>query len=178
LVIIKYISDLDYGISKVIKILVTGGTIDKQYNPLNGELIFSKTSVEEMLAQSRNTVETELEVLMLKDSLEMQDQDREMLSMACNKSQETKIVITHGTDTMVESAQEIAAHLATDKTVVLLGAMVPYQFKQSDALFNLGCAISAVQILKPGVYVTMNGQVFDHKEVVKNRAIGEFVART
>lgn len=159
----------------MIKVLITGGTIDKQYNPLNGELIFTQTSVEKMLLQSRSTVETELEVLMLKDSLEMQDQDREILSLACNKAAEKQIIITHGTDTMVESAETIHQHLASDKTVVLLGAMVPYQFKQSDALFNLGCAMSAVQILKPGVYITMNGQVFDHKEVVKNRAIGEFV---
>ena len=159
----------------MIKVLITGGTIDKQYNPLNGELIFTQTSVEKMLLQSRSTVETELEVLMLKDSLEMQDQDREILSLACNKAAEKQIIITHGTDTMVESAETIHQYLASDKTVVLLGAMVPYQFKQSDALFNLGCAMSAVQILKPGVYITMNGQVFDHKEVVKNRAIGEFV---
>jgi L-asparaginase len=177
LVIIKYINDLGYGISKVIKILVTGGTIDKQYNPLNGELIFTQSSVEKMLTQSRSTVKAELEVLMLKDSLEMQDDDRELLSQSCNKSKETKIVITHGTDTMVESAQAIADKLTPDKTVVLLGAMVPYQFKQSDALFNLGCAMSSVQILPPGVYITMNGQVFDYREVVKNRAIGEFVQR-
>ena len=177
MVIIKYINDLGYGISKVIKILVTGGTIDKQYNPLNGELIFTQSSVEKMLVQSRSTVKAELEELMLKDSLEMQDDDRELLSQSCNKSKETKIVITHGTDTMVESAQAIADKLTPDKTVVLLGAMVPYQFKQSDALFNLGCAMSSVQILPPGVYITMNGQVFDYREVVKNRAIGEFVQR-
>lgn len=177
MVIIKYINDLGYGISKVIKILVTGGTIDKQYNPLNGELIFTQSSVEKMLTQSRSTVKAKLEVLMLKDSLEMQDADRELLSQGCNKSQETKIVVTHGTDTMVESAQVIADSLTPDKTVVLLGAMVPYQFKESDALFNLGCAMSAVQILQPGVYITMNGQVFDYREVVKNRAIGEFESR-
>ena len=159
----------------MIKVLITGGTIDKQYNPLNGELIFTQTSVEKMLFQSRSTVETELEVLMLKDSLEMEDQDREILSLACNKAKEKHIIITHGTDTMVTSADKIAENLANDKTVVLLGAMVPYQFKQSDALFNLGCAMSAVQILKPGVYITMNGQVFDHKYVIKNRSIGEFV---
>lgn len=177
MVIIKYINDLSYGISKVIRILVTGGTIDKQYNPLNGELIFTQSSIERMLAQSRSTVKAELEPLMLKDSLEMQDIDRELLSQRCNNSKETKIMITHGTDTMVESAQAIAESLTSGKTVVLLGAMVPYQFKESDALFNLGCAMSAVQILSPGVYITMNGQVFDHREVVKNRAIGEFEPR-
>lgn len=177
MVIIKYINDLSYGISKVIRILVTGGTIDKQYNPLSGELIFTQSSIEKMLAQSRSTVKAELEVLMLKDSLEMQDADRELLSQSCNNSKEKKIMIIHGTDTMVESAQAIAESLTPGKTVVLLGAMVPYQFKESDALFNLGCAMSAVQILSPGVYITMNGQVFDYREVVKNRAIGEFEPR-
>jgi L-asparaginase len=113
---------------------------------------------------------------MLKDSLEMNDDDREIISKACMQSEEKRIVVTHGTDTMVESAQVIAKSLSADKIVVFLGAMVPYQFKQSDALFNLGCALTAVQILSPGVYITMNGQVFDYREVQKNRAIGEFVA--
>jgi L-asparaginase len=157
------------------KILITGGTLDKQYNPLNGELIFNHSSVADMLAQSRSTVETELETLMLKDSLEMKDDDRQVLSSACNACEQTQIIITHGTDTMVESAQVIAAQLNSSKTVVLLGAMVPYQFKGSDALYNLGCAMSAVQVLPAGVYITMNGQVFDYREVKKNRAIGQFV---
>jgi L-asparaginase len=159
-----------------IKVLATGGTLDKRYNPLNGELIFSQTSIHELLKQSRNTVEIDLDVLMLKDSLEMNDADREIVSKACIKSEEKHIVITHGTDTMVESAQTIAKSISADKVVVLLGAMVPYQFKQSDALFNFGCALTAVQILSPGVYITMNGQIFDYREVQKNRTIGEFVA--
>ncbi len=159
-----------------IKVLATGGTLDKRYNPLNGELIFSQTSINELIKQSRNTVKIDLEILMLKDSLEMNDEDRKIISQACIKSEEKHIVITHGTDTMVESAQTIAKSIASDKIVVLLGAMVPYQFKQSDALFNFGCAITAVQILSPGVYITMNGQVFDYREVQKNRTIGEFVA--
>jgi len=157
------------------KILITGGTLDKQYNPLNGELIFNQSSLTEMLAQSRSTVEAELETLMLKDSLEMNNEDRERISQACNECKQLQIIITHGTDTMVESAQAIAAQLNPSKTVVLLGAMVPYQFKGSDALYNLGCAMSAVQILPAGVYITMNGQVFDYHEVKKNRAIGQFV---
>ena len=157
------------------KILITGGTIDKQYNPLNGALIFNESAVMDMLLQSRNTVETDVQTLMLKDSLEMNDDDRQVISQACYSSNDPQIIITHGTDTMVETAHEIAADLPSDKTVVLLGAMVPYQFKQSDALFNLGCAMSAVQILPAGVYITMNGQVFDYREVQKNRAIGQFV---
>jgi L-asparaginase len=159
----------------MVKIFITGGTIDKQYNPLNGELIFAQSSLEDMLKQARSSVVIDLELLMLKDSLEMTDEDRDRLSKACNTSVEPKILITHGTDTMVESAYAIARTLAPNKTVVLLGAMVPYQYKQSDALFNLGCAVSAVQILSPGVYITMNGQVFDYREVVKNRTIGQFV---
>lgn len=161
------------------KIVITGGTLDKQYNPLNGELIFNQSSVMDMLVQSRNTVKTDIETVMLKDSLEMNDQDRQLIANACVNSLDSKIIITHGTDTMVETAHAIAKALAVDssadKTVVLLGAMVPYQFKGSDALFNLGCAMSAVQILSAGVYITMNGQVFDYREVQKNRAIGQFV---
>jgi L-asparaginase len=157
------------------KILITGGTIDKQYNPLDGALIFNESAVMDMLLQSRNTVETDIQTLMLKDSLEMNDDDRQIISQACYSSNDTQIIITHGTDTMVETAREIAANLSADKTVVLLGAMVPYQFKQSDTLFNLGCAMTAVQILPAGVYITMNGQVFDYREVQKNRAIGQFV---
>jgi len=156
------------------KILITGGTLDKQYNPLNGELIFNQSSITQMLNQSRSTVEVSTEVLMLKDSLDMIDTDRQRLSEACNASDEKQIIITHGTDTMVDSAQVIAADLDINKTVVLLGAMVPYQFKGSDALFNLGCAMSAVQVLPAGVYITMNGQVFNYREVKKNRTIGEF----
>jgi L-asparaginase len=158
------------------KVLITGGTLDKQYNPLNGELVFNQSSVMDMLAQSRNTLKIDLDTLMLKDSLEMSDDDRLHILQACNACEDTQIIITHGTDTMVESAQTIAVQLNPNKTVVLLGAMIPYHFKDSDALFNLGCAMTAVQILPAGVYITMNGQVFDYREVQKNRALGEFVA--
>lgn len=157
------------------KILITGGTLDKQYNPLNGSLVFNDTSVTDMLNQSRHTIETDLDVLMLKDSLEMTDGDRLVISNACNECEDSHIIITHGTDTMVESAKVIAAQLSSNKTVVLLGAMVPYQFKGSDSLFNLGCAMTAVQLLPEGVYITMNGQVFDYREVEKNRTLGQFV---
>jgi L-asparaginase len=158
------------------KILITGGTLDKQYNPLNGELVFNQSSVMDMLAQSRNTLEINIDTLMLKDSLAMNDDDRMHLLQACNDCADKHIIITHGTDTMVASAHTIAAQLMPNKTVVLLGAMIPYQFRGSDALFNLGCAMAAVQILPPGVYITMNGQVFDYREVQKNRTLGEFVA--
>ena len=162
-----------------VRLITTGGTLDKRYNHLNGELIFSESAIEEMLAQGRVTVDTELQRLMLKDSLVMTDEDRQQLATACELSAEQRIVITHGTDTMVDSAQTIAELLNQSgsdnhKTIVLLGAMIPFQFKESDALFNLGCAMSAVQILPPGIYITMNGHVFEYHEVEKNRAAGEF----
>jgi L-asparaginase len=162
-----------------VRFITTGGTLDKRYNHLNGELIFSASAVDKMLAQGRVTVETEIQHLMLKDSLMMTDEDRHQLAKACESSAESRIVITHGTDTMVDSARAIADRLnhvdsANNKTIVLLGAMIPFQFKESDALFNLGCALSAVQILPPGIYITMNGHVFEYHEVEKNRAAGEF----
>lgn len=157
------------------KILVTGGTLDKTYNPLNGELGFDRSIVADMLARSNHTLAVDVELLMLKDSLEMNDQDRSVIAQACIDTTEQQILITHGTDTLVETANAIALNKLGNKTIVLLGAMVPYRIQQSDALFNLGCAMTAVQLLPAGVYVTMNGQVFDYREVEKNRAQGVFV---
>ena len=165
-----------------VRLITTGGTLDKRYNHLNGELIFSETALPDMLAQGRVTVDVEVQGLMLKDSLMMTDEDRQILAEACSASDEQRILITHGTDTMVDSAQVLAEQLLSadataedqQKTIVLLGAMVPYQFKESDALFNLGCAMSAVQILPAGVYITMNGHVFEYDQVKKNRKAGEF----
>ena len=159
-----------------IRLLITGGTIDKKYNELNGELIFTESGVEDMLAQGRAQLDISTEMVMLKDSLDMDDDDRQKILSSCLACDETRIVITHGTDTMVETGQMLAAEI-NDKTIVLLGAMVPYQFKKSDALFNLGCAIAAVQTLDYGVYITMNGKVFHYDEVVKNKKIGEFQHR-
>jgi len=159
-----------------IKVLITGGTIDKQYNELNGELIFTQSSVEDMLAQGGAKLDISVETVMLKDSLDMDDNDRQKILTSCLACEESQIVITHGTDTMVETSQVLAAGIK-DKTIVLLGAMVPYQFKNSDALFNLGCAIAAVQTLGNGVYITMNGKIFNYDEVIKNRELGEFKHR-
>jgi len=156
-----------------IRLLITGGTIDKQYNELNGELIFTQSGVEDMLAQGRAKLDIAYETVMLKDSLDMDDNDRQRILTSCLTCDESKIVITHGTDTMVETSQVLAAGIK-DKTIVLLGAMLPYQIKNSDALFNLGCAIAAVQTLSNGVYITMNGKVFRYDEVVKNIIVGEF----
>ena len=159
-----------------IRLLITGGTIDKQYNELDGELIFSESGVEDMLVQGRAKLDIAYETVMLKDSLDMDDNDRQQILESCLACDESQIVITHGTDTMVETSQVLAAEIK-DKTIVLLGAMVPYQFKNSDALFNLGCAIAAVQTLGNGVYITMNGRIFNYDEVIKNKELGLFQSK-
>lgn len=156
-----------------IRILVTGGTFDKEYNELNGTLSFKHTYVEHMLARGRCRLYLTVEVLMMKDSLEMTDADRLRIVQACRHCDEQRVVVTHGTDTMVETAQAIAAGVP-DKTVVLTGAMVPYAFGSSDGLFNLGSALSFVQVLPPGVYVAMNGRYFPWNRVRKNRELGVF----
>jgi L-asparaginase len=161
----------------MIKLIVTGGTIDKRYNELNGELYFSKTHVPEMLQRSRCKLDIDLQSLMLKDSLDMTEADREALRQACSATDTEQIIITHGTDTMVDSAGYLAKTV-TDKTIVLVGAMVPYMISQSDALFNLGCAVVAVQLLPAGIYITMNGKVFAWDKVIKDRQAGEFKGST
>ncbi|OQK16822.1 asparaginase [Methyloprofundus sedimenti] len=157
----------------MIQIFITGGTLDKRYNELNGELDFPETQLPAMLKQARCTAEIDLQLLMLKDSLEMTDKDREDIKQSCIASNAQQIIITHGTDTMVATAKHLAESIK-DKTIVLVGAMVPYTIKQSDTLFNLGCAITAVQLMPAGVYITMNGKVFDWDKVVKDKQHGEF----
>ena len=156
-----------------IKLLLTGGTIDKHYNESNGELDFTETHIPELLALGRNQSEIEIEQLMLKDSLDMDDTDRQIILKACEKTTQNQILLTHGTDTMVETAMMLAEP-KLDKTVVLLGAMVPFVFKHSDAMFNLGFALAAVQTLSQGVYIAMNGQIFEWDCVRKNRELGVF----
>jgi L-asparaginase len=156
-----------------VRILITGGTIDKEYDPLRGELTFSRSHLSNMLNQVRCKVGFSLEEIMLKDSLEMRGEDREEILKRCTHCSENKVVVTHGTDTMVETAQFLGENLR-GKTVVLVGAMIPYAFGASDALFNLGCAFSAVQTLPPGVYITMNGKIFFWNNVRKNKKSGEF----
>lgn len=156
-----------------IRLLITGGTIDKEYNPITGELVFPQTHLPAILEQGRCKVGVEPETVMLKDSLHMNDNDRKQILEKCQSCKEDKIIITHGTDTMVETAQILGKSLK-DKTVVLLGAMVPYTINNSDALFNLGCAIAAVQLLPKGVYITMNGKIFSWDNVRKNKNLGEF----
>lgn len=158
-----------------IALIATGGTFDKEYNELAGTLYFKRTHVQEMLALGRCRLSVRLEIVMLKDSLEMTDADRQSILKACQKSPEAKIIITHGTDTMEHTARLLGPALAeSGKTVVLTGAMIPYRFGSSDGMFNLGCAVGLVQALSPGVYVGMNGQYFDWQHVTKNRREGYF----
>jgi len=160
-----------------IALIVTGGTFDKEYDELTGTLFFKRTHVQEMLSLGRCRLSARLEIVMLKDSLEITDADRQVILEACQKSPESKIVITHGTDTMEHTARMLGPALAdSGKTVVLTGAMIPYRFGSSDGMFNLGCAIGLVQALPPGVYIGMNGQYFDWQNVTKNRREGYFHA--
>ncbi len=169
-------SDMNFENVMTIRLLITGGTIDKQYNEQNGELIFTQSGIGDMLAQGRARLDISYETVMLKDSLDMDDNDRQKILSSCLACDESRIVITHGTDTMIETSQVLADGIK-DKTIVLLGAIVPYQFKNSDALFNLGCAIAAAQTLENGVYITMNGKVFNYDEVLKNKELGEFQSK-
>ena len=159
----------------MIKFIQTGGTIDKQYNVSNGELYFTESSLPDMLKQGRCTLDINFHTLDLLDSLDMIDSYREELVSICTSSNEDKIVISHGTDTMVDTAKALV-EFASDKTIVIFGAMIPFSINYSDALFNLGAAMTAVQCLERGVYIVMNGQVFHADNVIKNRDKGEFEA--
>ena len=158
-----------------IKIFVTGGTFDKEYNKLNGELYFKKTHLHEMLVLGRSQLKVDIETIMMKDSLEMSNDDRNTIVQQCLESDESKILITHGTDTMVETATLLAEKI-TSKTIVLTGAMIPYKFGSSDGLFNLGSALSFLQILPHGIYIAMNGNIFNWDNVKKNKELGLFQA--
>jgi L-asparaginase len=160
----------------VIRIFVTGGTFDKEYNELAGTLTFKDTHLPEMLRLGRARVELSITTLLMIDSLEMTDEHRAQIVARCRETDETRILITHGTDTMIETARALAAALPIigDKTIVLTGAMVPYAFGSSDGLFNLGSALSFVQVLPAGVYVAMNGRCFEWNRVRKDRGTGIF----
>ena len=156
-----------------IRILVTGGTFDKDYDELGGRLFFKDTHLHEMLRLARCRIPLQVETLMMVDSLDMTEADRARVVERCRGSAEERLVVTHGTDTMVETARALqVAGLA--KTVVLTGAMIPYAFGSSDGLFNLGSALSFAQVLPPGVYVAMNGRYFPGDKVRKNRQGGVF----
>lgn len=156
-----------------ILILVTGGTFDKEYNELTGELYFKHSHIADMLRLGRCRVATEIRTLMMIDSLQMTDADRQAILDHCLRAEERRIVITHGTDSMEQTAA-VLGRAVKDKTVVLTGAMVPYTFGSSDGMFNLGTALAFVQTLPAGVYVAMNGQRFLWSSVHKNRELGVF----
>jgi L-asparaginase len=156
-----------------IRIFVTGGTFDKEYNELTGQLFFKDTHMSEILKLGRSRLDVTIRTLMMVDSLEMTDEDREMIAQQCTRAEENRIIITHGTDTMAETAKVLAGK-SLQKTIVLTGAMIPYKFGSSDGLFNLGSALAFVQALPHGVYVAMNGRFFHWDNVRKNRKTGEF----
>lgn len=158
-----------------LRIIATGGTFDKHYDEIAGQLTFADSHLPQAIRRARITTPASLETLPLLDSLDMQDSDRQRILAACRAAAENAIVIIHGTDTMPETAQ-VLGPAALDKTIVLTGAMVPYEIDGSDALFNFGFAAGVAQTLPAGVYVAMNGQIFAWDRVQKNRSAGVFEA--
>ena len=156
-----------------IRVFITGGTFDKTYDEVTGRLRFGDTHIHEMLQLGRCRLDLEVRTLMMVDSLEMTDHDRQLILENCRNVKETKIVVTHGTDTMAETAR-VVGEATLPKTIVLTGAMVPYAFGSSDGLFNLGSALSFVQTLPHGVFVAMNGHAFPWNDVRKNTSSGVF----
>ena len=161
--------------SEPIRVIVTGGTFDKHYDEIKGELTFRESHLPEILTRARVKVPVTVEMNQLIDSLQMQDENRMSVLSSCRESAENLIIITHGTDTMTTTASLLGKE-GLPKTIVLTGAMVPYKVLDSDALFNFGTAFAAVQLLPPGVYIVMNGRVFAWDNVKKNRALGVFEA--
>jgi L-asparaginase len=158
-----------------ISLIITGGTIDKDYQATTGELVFSETHLPQLLKQANCTLDITTQVVMLKDSLEMTDTDREQILQACQNQTSNRIVITHGTDTMVDTAVFLQDSTKLQpKTIVLTGAMRPYKLGNSDASFNIASALMAAQLSEPGVFISMNGKLFRADEVNKNRAQGIF----
>ncbi len=156
-----------------IRILITGGTFDKEYDMIKGSLDFEETHVPEMLKLGRCTIDTEIRTLMMVDSLDMTDVDRELILHHCKTLPENQILITHGTDTMSITAAYLAEH-RLDKTIILTGAMIPYKFGSSDGFFNLGSSLAFAQTLASGVYIVMNGRAYDWDNVRKNKKTGYF----
>jgi L-asparaginase len=160
-----------------IRILITGGTFDKQYDEIKAQLVFQDSHVGEMLRLGRCRADVHLRTIMMLDSLDMSDADRQAIVQNCRQCDEAMIVITHGTDTMVDTAAALANATGVEgKTIVLTGAMIPYAFGSSDGMFNLGSALSFVQVLPAGVHVAMNGCCFPWNKVRKNRQTGVFEA--
>ena len=158
---------------QAIRVIVTGGTFDKHYDEIRGELTFKDSHLPEILKLTRVTLPVEIEQDQLIDSLQMQDANRRSVLEACKRAPESRLLVTHGTDTMAETAK-VLGPAGLDKTIVLTGAMIPYKITGSDALFNFGTAFMAVQLLPAGVYIVMNGRIFDWDKVRKNKALGVF----
>ena len=159
---------------EAIKLFLTGGTFDKRYNEISEKCEFFTTHIHSMLTQSRNRLLLDIEELMLVDSADMTDEQRQTILSACSKTSSQRIAIAHGTSTLAQTADLLGNHIH-DKTIVLFGAMIPYMLGNSDALFNLGAALTAAQILLPGVYITMNGKIFTWNNVQKQISLGEFI---
>lgn len=168
---------------KAIALLACGGTLDKDYHALNGELTFSQSHLPALLSQANHQLPLRLETLILKDSLDMTLADRQAIWQACLNADEDQIIITHGTDTLSQTAEFLADQMAltnqkmAHKVIVLTGAMRPFRLGESDASFNIGTAIMAVQTTQPGVYIAMNGRLFNAYQVQKNRERGFFESR-
>ena len=158
---------------KYIKIFATGGTFDKEYNEINGELFFKTTHLSELLELGRSQLDVQIETLMMVDSLDMTIESKKLIVQKCKEEKTNRIIITHGTDTMVDTAKLLAKSIK-NKTVILTGAMIPIKFGSSDGLFNLGSALSFIQVIDPGIYITMNGRYFKWDSVRKNKILGVF----
>jgi L-asparaginase len=159
----------------MIQVFVTGGTFDKEYNYLTGELYFRDSHINEMFERGRSEVPLDVRTLMMVDSLEMRDEDRAIIVYNCRRTPQNRIILTHGTDRIVETAKLLAESNIEGKTIILTGAMIPYAFgMSSDGFFNLGSALAFAQVLPAGVYVVMNGRYFEWNKVVKNRQTGTF----
>ncbi len=159
-----------------IKIIITGGTIDKEYDPSNQEFELKKTHIKKMLKEGRFPGSAAIDKLMLKDSLDMTTEDRMKILLECKKAKESRIVITHGTDTMVETANILGKSIK-NKTIVLTGAMQPAALEKTDALFNVGGAVIAAQLLSRGVYIVMNGKIFSWNNVKKDKKKSIFIKK-
>lgn len=158
-----------------IQVFVTGGTFDKEYNYITGELYFKDTHLTDMFERGRCTLDIDIKTLMMVDSLDITEADLDIITHSCKRSKYQNILITHGTDRMVHTATALAEANISDKTIVLTGAMVPYAFgSSSDGFFNLGAAMAFAQVLPAGVFVCMNGRYFDWNNVHKNRKTGLF----
>ncbi|MAV94016.1 MAG: asparaginase [Candidatus Marinimicrobia bacterium] len=158
---------------KYIKIFATGGTFDKEYNEINGKLFFKKTHLAELLELGRSQLDVQIETLMMVDSLDMTIESKKIVVQKCKEEKTNRIIITHGTDTMVDTAKLLAKSIK-NKTIILTGAMIPIKFGSSDGLFNLGSALSFIQVIDPGIYITMNGRYFKWDNVRKNKKLGIF----